>query len=450
MSDHPVYEPPRPARHVGRLPLTELLARARRSLLEVWNEGAFRNEVVNTKVLHQRIFVFNMPAAIEAVFVTQLAGFERKLPQLRHTLEPLLGDGLLISDGPVWKARRPPVQAVTHASRMAGLTPEMTRTAVEWRADWSARPDGTPIDALEEMDRFTAGLLGRTIFGSALTSEAAAELSAAFALYEARVGRTDLISMLGLTDFLPRIRGFGSRGEVRRIHGVVDRLIGVILDGKAGETSLVAAMAGAPGMTRGALRNEAVSLFVAGHQTMANTLAWAWFLLSEAPWAEAALHAELDAVLGGRDPAFEDLPELPYTRAVIEETLRLYPPLPLLARRAPEDTEVTGIDVPQGSIVMVSPWIVHRHERHWEAPDEFRPERFLPDAPPPAPYTYLPFSLGPRICTGQHFGLQAAMICLATLGARFRLRGVAGQRAFPTYRLTLRPGESLPMILERR
>jgi cytochrome P450 len=111
---------------------------------------------------------------------------------------------------------------------------------------------------------------------------------------------------------------------------------------------------------------------------------------------------------------------------------------------------VEGIEVPKGAVVGASPWLVHRHISHWEAPDEFRPERFLPGAPPPAKYTYLPFSLGPRVCTGQHFGLYEAMLCLATLGQRFRLRGVPGQRAYPVCRLTLRPGDTLPMVLERR
>jgi len=426
------------------------MAKARGSLLEVWSESSFTTEVIELKLLTQKLFVFNMPDAIQSVFVTQADAFERKTPQMRHALEALLGDGLFISDGLVWKERRRVVQPVTHPSRMAELTPLMTEVALEWRETWTARPEGAVVDALEEMGRLTAEVICRTIFGRALGRDAAAEVVRAFAEYQAKIGNMDLLSLLGLPDFLPRWQGFRVGGSVRRIHAVVDRMIGSILDGTAGESSLIASMAHGSGMTRAAFRNEAITLFMAGHETTANTLAWAWFLLSEAPWAEARLHAELDAVLGGRAPGFEDLPNLPYTRALIEETLRLFPPVPVLARRAARDTVVAETVVPAGSIVMAAPWVLHRHHRHWEAPDEFRPERFLPGATPPAKYTYLPFSLGPRVCTGQHFGLYEAMICLATLAARFRLRPVEGHRAFPVSRLTLRPGERLLMRLEGR
>jgi len=426
------------------------MAKARGSLLEVWSESSFTTEVIELKLLTQKLFVFNMPDAIQSVFVTQADAFERKTPQMRHALEALLGDGLFISDGLVWKERRRVVQPVTHPSRMAELTPLMTEVALEWRETWTARPEGAVVDALEEMGRFTAEVICRTIFGRALGRDAAAEVVRAFAEYQAKIGNMDLLSLLGLPDFLPRWQGFRVGGSVRRIHAVVDRMIGSILDGTAGESSLIASMAQGSGMTRAAFRNEAITLFMAGHETTANTLAWAWFLLSEAPWAEARLHAELDAVLGGRAPGFEDLPNLPYTRALIEETLRLFPPVPVLARRAARDTVVAETVVPAGSIVMAAPWVLHRHHRHWEAPDEFRPERFLPGATPPAKYTYLPFSLGPRVCTGQHFGLYEAMICLATLASRFRLRPVEGHRAFPVSRLTLRPGERLLMRLEGR
>ncbi|TCH96881.1 cytochrome P450 [Roseococcus sp. SYP-B2431] len=427
-----------------------MLARARRSLLEIWSEGSYRTEVINTKILTQRLILFNMPGAIQQVFVNSGTVFERKSPQMKHALEALLGDGLFISDGLVWKERRRVVQPVTHPSRMADLTPVMTEVAQEWLAQWEARPDGAGFDLLAEMGHFTAEVICRTLFGSALGRDGAQLVVRSFANYQAKIGNMDLVSLFGLPDFIPRLPSFRVGGEVKKIHSVVDGLIADILAGRAGQSSLIASMAQGSGMNARAFRNEAITLFMAGHETTANTLAWAWFLLSEADWAEARFHAEIDAVLGGRAPRFEDLANLPYTRAVVEETLRLYPPVPMLIRRASETTMVGDVEVPKGAVVGASPWLVHRHERHWEGPDEFRPERFLPEAPPPAKYTYLPFSLGPRVCTGQHFGLYEAMLCLATLGQRFRLRGVPGQRAYPVCRLTLRPGDTLPMVLERR
>ncbi len=450
MMDHAPYTPPHPQRFAGRLPITELLARARRSLLEIWSESSYRTEVINTKILTQRLILFNMPEAIQQVFVSSGTAFERKSPQMKHALEALLGDGLFISDGLVWKERRRVVQPVTHPSRMSDLTPVMCEVAQEWRAAWEARPDGAQFDLLAEMGHFTAEVICRTLFGSALGRDGARQVVSSFANYQAKIGNMDLVSLFGLPDFIPRLPFFRVGSDVKAIHAVVDKLIGDILNGRAGQSSLIASMAQGSGMDARAFRNEAITLFMAGHETTANTLAWAWFLLSEAGWAEARFHEEIDTVLGGRAPVFEDLGKLPYTRAVVEETLRLYPPVPMLVRRASETVMVGDIEVPKGAVVGASPWLVHRHERHWDAPDEFRPERFLPDAPPPAKYTYLPFSLGPRVCTGQHFGLYEAMLCLATLGQRFRLRGVPGHRANPVCRLTLRPGDTLPMVMERR
>lgn len=444
------YTPPCPPRHRGRLPIWRLFLKARRNMLGIWSENSFGMEHIIVPVLRRRLFIFNMPAAIQSVMISQPAVFERKSPQMRHALEPLLGDGLLISDGLVWKERRRVVQSVTHPSRMASLTPVMTAVAEEYHAAWSALPKGAEVDMLEEMGRFTAEVIGRTIFGTAVGRRATSTVVEAFSRYQSRISNTDITSLLGMPDMVPRLGGLLRRAEVRRIHRVVDGLIAEILDAAGGEMSLVSGMASHPGMTREGFRNEAITIFLAGHETTANVMTWIWFLLSQAPWAEAALHAELDRVLGGRAPGFEDLANLPYTRAVVEETLRLYPPIPMLAREAASDTEVTGVPVPKGSIVLVSPWVVHRHRAHWQDPDVFRPERFLPGAPPPARFTYLPFALGQRICTGQHFGLYEAMIAVATLAQRFRPRLRPGHVVQAVSRLSLRPGEHLPMTLARR
>ncbi|MFL1461716.1 cytochrome P450 [Roseococcus sp. DSY-14] len=441
--------PPFPPRHEGRLPPLELLRRGARSFISIWNTAAFGAPVIDTRILGRRIVVLNDPALISAAFVEGHAAFERKSPQMRHALEPLLGDGLFISDGLVWKRRRPQVQRVTHPSRLAELVPVMTQVAEEWAGDWARRPDGAVLDALAEMGRFAAEVISRTLFGAALGRQAAGQVVAAFAEYQAVVGNTDLLSLLNLPDFLPRWHGFRARGAARRIQAVVDGLIGRILAGE-GESSLIAAMAEGGGMDRRGFRNEAITLFMAGHETTANCLAWCWFLLGEDAEAEAAVAEESQRVLAGRAAGFADIPHLPWARAVVEEALRLYPPVPLLAREVQAPVALGELALEAGTIAVVSPWLVHRHRALWEAPDEFRPQRFLPGAPPPARMTFLPFSLGPRVCTGQHFGLYEAIIALSSLAGRFRLRPVPGHRAFPVARLTLRPGESLPMRLERR
>ena len=164
--------------------------------------------------------------------------------------------------------------------------------------------------------------------------------------------------------------------------------------------------------------------------------------------AAARLRAEVWAVLGGRDATLEDLPRLPFTRAVLEETLRLYPPVAMLARQAQRAAEVAGHAVRPGDMVLVVPWLLHRHRALWEAPDEFRPERFLPGAPPPPHHAFIPFSLGPRVCTGAHFAMAEAMLALATLAQDVAPRLEPGAVVAPLCRLTLRPGERLPMRLD--
>ncbi|MBV9076206.1 MAG: cytochrome P450, partial [Methylobacteriaceae bacterium] len=192
-------------------------------------------------------------------------------------------------------------------------------------------------------------------------------------------------------------------------------------------------------------------IFMAGHETTANTLAWAWYLISQAPEVEAKLQAEIAEVLGDRPAALADVPRLAYTRAVVEETLRLYPPVPILAREALEDEEIRGRKVPKGSLVMVVPWLIHRHRHLWDEPDNFTPERFLPgEAGPRSKFSYVPFSIGPRICAGLSFGLNEAILSLATLAQGFSLKLRPGHAVQPVARLTLRPGDDLPMTIHRR
>ena len=189
---------------------------------------------------------------------------------------------------------------------------------------------------------------------------------------------------------------------------------------------------------------------MAGHETTANSLAWTWYLLSQAPEIEDRLHAELAQVLRGRLPSLDDIPKLVYTRAVFEEAIRLYPPVPVLARQALHDERIRGRQIAAGSLVLVVPWLLHRHRKYWDKPDHFMPERFLPgNAENLVRHAYLPFSTGPRICAGAAFGLTEAILCLATLAQRARLRLAPGAAVEPVCRLSLRPGNELRMLVER-
>jgi cytochrome P450 len=451
------YVPPFPPRLEQDLSPLSLIRNARKNLLSIWPASAFEMQFFGGRILLQHIFVCNSPDTVQAVFVDRAANYHSKSLQQRHALEPLIGDGLFISDGAIWRERRDMVAPVTHVSRLSSLGPVMTDAARSCRENWCRRPSGCSIDVLAEMAHLTAEIICRTIFGSHLGGEAARAVTEAFSAYQSAVGQTDLMSLLGLPEVVPRFQGTKVRRSAARIQTILDHLIDDILSAPgAGEVSLIRGMAeavspstGAP-MSRRAFRNEAAVLFMAGHETTANTLAWAWFLLSQAPWAEAAVQAEADC-LNGHPAKVEDLPRLRYTRAVIEETLRLYPPVPLQARRAAADDRIRNRAIPAGAIMILVPWLLHRHRQLWERPDSFEPERWLPDGSgAPSRYAYVPFSLGPRVCTGAAFGMTEAVLCLATLAAAFRLRLAPDAVVTPVCRLSLRPGNTLPMILEHR
>jgi len=449
------FVPPHPVPYRQRLPLPELLRRLRRNLLEIWHENHFSEPLIPTRLLGRPVLVCNSPESVREAFLDRHAALERKTPRMRHALEPLVGDGLIISDGLVWKERRRVVAPVTHVSRLAELAPVMTAVAAERAEAWAALPPGSPLDMLAEMGSLAAEVICRSVFGSRLGSEAAGEVVAAFARYQRLAGAGGVADLLGLPGWAARIGAWRLRPEVRRIHAVLDALVAEVL-ARPGPPCLLLAMAeahramhGRP-MALAAFRNEAATLFLAGHETTAATLAWAWYLLSQAPAAAARLRAEAREALRGRPAGFEHLPALPFARAVVEETLRLYPPIPLLAREAQRETVVAGEPVPRGGLVMAVPWLLHRHRRLWDRPDHFLPERFLPDgtAESRPRHAFIPFSLGPRVCTGAAFAMAEATIVLATLASRFAPRLAPGTRVFPVARLTLKPGDTLPMLLE--
>jgi cytochrome P450 len=452
------FVPPYPARPREPLPVFALIAAARRNLLSMFDEKCFEYQFFSSKVLNRRVFVCNSPDTVAQAFIAFHESFQRKTPQMRHALSPLLGDGLFISDGDLWRQRRRIVAPIVHASRMPLFAPTMVEAASETAERWAQMPEGAPIDALREMATLTAEIICRTIFGPKLGSEHAGEIVAAFSAYQREVGQIDLPYMLGLPDWVPRFQMPSVHRAAKRIDRVLDDIIRRCEERVAGgDNSMIRMLLEASDpetggkLDREALRNEAAVIFMAGHETTANSLAWTWYLLSQAPEVEARLHAELHAVLGGRRPDLDDLPQLVYTRAVFEEAIRLYPPVPLLGRQALREERIRNRIIAAGSLLVVIPWLLHRHRQLWDEPDAFIPERFLPEnAAQRQRYSYIPFSVGPRVCAGQAFGLSEAILCLATLAQRARLRLAHGAVVEPICRLTLRPGDGLPMHVEHR
>ena len=458
MSD---FIPPYPKRHKDDISPFKALYYAQNDLLSIWDERSFTARFMHRKILKQNVFIANSPETIRYVFVENKDNYERKSPQMRRALEPLLGDGLFISDGETWSSRRKIQTPLFDSTHIKMFTGTMISTIAEMADDWQTmieESDASELDIHPEMGKLTAEIIARTLFGEKLGSENSSAVVEAFAEYQSVVKQTNLSNFLGLPDWLPNLNGKMGKGRraAKTIHDAVDNIIAKAEKG-GHEGTLVAEFlkanqseSGVDLMTKQQIRNELIVLFMAGHETTANVLAWTWYLISQTPEVEAKLHAELDEVLAGRSPEMSDVENLKYTRAILDETMRLYPPVPILSREAMAEDTIRDRKVPAGSIMLIVPWLIHRHKKYWDKPDHFIPERFMPEAPKPIKFSYIPFSAGPRVCLGKNFGIVESVLTIAMLAQRFRLSMPMGTKVEHECRLTLRPKGRLPMKVNVR
>lgn len=450
------FTPPRPKVFAKPPNIFRMLALGRRNLLAIWWENAFEGTTMAGKVLMRPFFICNCPEAVNHAFVVNNDIYHRKSPQMRHALRLLLGDGLFISDGEKWKIRRRMVTPILHGRLLPGYARIMAETVRETADAWSRAGPNTEIDVLTQMGSLTAEVVCRSIFGRALGTEKSHAIISAFAAYQSHIESLDFAALFNLPEWMSNIRGPASHRSAKRLHKIIDGLVDDIESGVlAGEDSIVSRLLTSEDektgtrLTREEVRNEVAVLVMAGHETTANSLTWAWYLLSQDPEVEAKMHAEIDAVLGDRMPTFDDIEKLVYTRAVFDETLRLYPPVPILSREAVKDDVIMGRPITKGTVLLVIPWLLHRHKKYWREPEKFRPERFINPGRSRKNF-YIPFSVGPRVCAGTTFGLAESILCLAIIGRRHRLRLKPGTMVEPICRLTLRPRGGMPMIIEPR
>jgi len=410
-------------------------------------------DVVPIRFAHRRLVIFNHPDMVEEILVTRNRQFIKHFA-LRMA-KPTLGNGLLTSEGDFWRRQRRLSQPAFHRERIAAHGAVMVEYAERMMRSWGG---GQSRDIQDEMMRLTLEIVAKTLFDADVSGDAAdasAAMEAILHSFTARVGK-----LVRLPDFVPTPSNLRFNKAKKRLDRIIYDIIanrrasgedrGDLLSMLLHATDLDTE-AGGPGMTDEQLRDEAMTLFMAGHETTANTLAWAWLLLSRHPEAEAKLHAELDAVLGGRPPTVADLPNLKYAEQVVTETLRIYPTVWLLGREAIEPTEVAGVQIPIGTTVYMSQWVIHRDPRFFDEPLVFRPERWDDNlAKKIHRYAYFPFGGGPRICIGNNFALMEATLLLASIARRFRIKVPPDAKITPLPTMTLRAKGGIPVVLEAR
>jgi cytochrome P450 len=409
-------------------------------------------DVARFNAATQTVYVLNHPDYIRDLLVTHHARFKKGRALQRA--KRLLGEGLLTSEADFWRRQRRLAQPAFHKQRVASYAATMVEYAEKTSARWR---DGERLDVSAEMMRLTLAVVGKTLFDADVESDAD-EVGAALSEVMGLFGYL----MLPFSELLEKLP-LPPRRRFERARARLDRVIYRIIEERRREgrdrgdllSTLLHAVdeeGDRTGMTDEQLRDEAMTIFLAGHETTANALAWTWFLLSQNPEAEARLHAELDEVLGGRPPTAEDYARLRYAEMVVAESMRLYPPAWALGRLALEDHEVGGYLIPRGSLVLVSQYVMHRDPRYWPEPERFDPERFTPEAKAGRPqFAYFPFGGGPRRCIGEGFAWMEAVLLLAALARRWRLRLPPGAVVPTEPRITLRPGKGgIPMKAEER
>ena len=398
----------------------------------------------------QQVYLVSHPDWIEDVLVTSAKKFQKGVALQRA--KRLLGEGLLTSEGQAHLRQRRTIQPLFHRQQVQRFADAMVKHALRWRE--SIQPNAT-IDVTSEMAALTLSIVGETLFSSNVqgdTDDVREALAAA-------VQSFGFVFLPGVEylEKLPLPMFVRVRKSRERLDKVIHR---VIADRRAGGSEdpplqdLVSMLLAArdpenpsePGMSDEQIRDEAMTIFLAGHETTANAMAWTWHLLGNSPAVEAKLHEELARVLDGRTPAVADVPRLEYTRAVVAESMRLFPPAWTMGRRVVERHTIDGHTIEPGALVIVSQWIAHHDPRWWEAPNDFRPERWQSPAARPK-YAYFPFGGGSRICIGESFAWTEAILLLATIAQRWRF--VAGTAPQLEPRITLRP-KDLHMRAVRR
>ncbi len=437
----PMPQPPGPK---CRALVHSLLMIKRDRLAFVLDAGKRYGDIVGFGMGRRKVFLLRHPEHIRYVLSENPANFRKGLGI--EEARPLLGYGLLSSDGEIWTRQRRLLQAAFHADRLDSYRKIIVAAAEKMASRW--RTD-TTIDAAHEMTLLTVSIVGQTLLGIDLDSQAegiARDLHTLTADAMARMS-----SIVPIPRRVPTPANLRAARALRRMETRVNRMIDERRSHPTGGGDMLSLLVETQDANGGRqqVRDELMTALVAGHETTAAALSWAWRLLSQHPEISERLREELETVLGGEEPTMATQPRLVYTKAVIEETIRLYPPVWLLPRKNIEADTIGSFHVPPQSEVLLCLYSMHRHPAFWDEPDRFMPERFLREKNARHFAAYLPFGAGPRTCIGSRLGLMEATLILAVLARRFRAEAIPGIAVQAEASLSLHARNGVPVIIRQ-
>lgn len=441
--------PPGPPRRAA----PELLRRLAGDRLALMRAAATEyGDAVRISVGPKTLYFFNHPDHAKHVLADNAGAYHKGIGLIQA--RRALGDGLLTSEGELWRKQRRMIQPAFQHKRIAKQAGAVAEEAAKLVARLRAHEGAGPVDVVHEMTGLTLGVLGRTLLDTDLG--AFDSIGQDFEAVQDQA-MFDMVTMGMVPTWVPLPKQRRFRQSREQLQQVVDGLVadrtardGALAEGEDALARLIASTReeADPQVGRQRMRDELVTLLLAGHETTASTLGWTFYLVDRHPEVLERLHAEAVEVLGDRLPEYEDLHRLRYTAMVVDEVMRLYPPVWILPRQSQADDEIGGYHVPAGSDVLICPYTLHRHPAFWDAPDQFDPDRFDPDRSADRPrYAYLPFGAGPRFCVGNHLGLMEATFTIAMVARELRLTKVPGHKVVPEPMLSLRVRGGLPMTV---
>jgi cytochrome P450 len=452
--------PAAPVPHQRNLSIFQLILELGKNPIAAFGARAYREPYVYERSRIRHFLMVCDPEGAKHILLDNAANYI-KSDQVQRQLRPALGNGLVTAEGASWRFQRRTAAPMFQMRHIAALDAQMSSAAEAMLARWRELPDCAELDVGEEMTKLTYDIISRTMFSNDVTMDYHA-MSQALATYFENVGRVDFAGALGVPDWIPTPRRLRARPALRFFRREMGALIdrrrkALAADPTSAPQDLLTLLLTARDPEGGSLFGEeevydnVLTFIFAGHETTANTLIWTFYLLSEFPDWDARVGEEAHKVLNGHPASASSIDRLPTVRMVLEETMRLYPPAPLLARDAVEGDTVGGIEIDPRTFVLVPIWVIHRHHTIWDNPDSFVPERFAPGRREKIPrFAYMPFGGGPRICIGMGFAMQEAAIILSMIAREFRLTMKPGHKIEPMARITLRPKDGLKMILQRR